>query len=151
MPRLLLRFRAGTGQFLRFCVVGGVGFGVDAAVLLLLVGAVGLNPMAARFASFGCAVFATFELNRRWAFAGATPQPYIQRLAAYLGVQGVGFLFNFGVYTATYLLLPAPFNAPILSLAYASVLALLVNFAGSHFIVFRRRSREDTDATATEG
>ncbi len=139
-PRRLLRFRSGGGQFLRFCIVGGVGFCVDAAVLLLLVGAAGLNPVAARFASFGCAVLATFELNRRWAFAGATPQPYLRRLATYLGVQGVGFAFNLGVYAAAYLILPAPFNAPVLSLAYASILALLVNFAGARFIVFRRGS-----------
>ena len=120
--------------------MGAVGFCVDAAGLLLLVGAAGMNPVAARFASFACAVLATFELNRRWAFAGATPQPYLRRLAAYLGVQGVGFVVNFGVYAAAYLLLPAPLNAPVLSLAYASILALLVNFAGARFVVFRRRS-----------
>ena len=139
-PGLLLRLRSDGGQFLRFCVVGGVGFCVDAAVLLLLVGVAGLDPVAARFASFACAVLATFELNRRWAFAGAPPQPYLHRLAAYLGVQGVGFLFNLGVYSASYLLLPAPLNAPVLSLAYASVLALVVNFAGARFVVFRRRA-----------
>ena len=137
---LFLRLRSGGGQFLRFCAVGGVGFCVDAAVLLLLVGVAGMDPVVARFASFACAVLATFELNRRWAFAGATPQPYLHRLAAYLGVQGVGFLFNLGVYSAAYLLLPAPLNAPVLSLAYASILALIVNFAGARFVVFRRRS-----------
>ena len=120
--------------------MGGVGFCVDAGVLQVLVGAEGMNPVAARFVSFGCAVLATFELNRRWAFAGALPQPYLQRLATYLGVQGVGFVFNLGVYSAAYLLLPAPFNAPVLSLAYASALALLINFAGARFVVFRRRS-----------
>ena len=121
-------------------MVGGVGFCVDAAGLLLLVGVAGMNPVAARFASFGCAVLATFELNRRWAFADASPEPYLRRLAAYLGVQGVGFGFNLGVYSAAYLFLPAPLNAPMLSLAYASALALLVNFAGARFVVFRRRS-----------
>ena len=130
----------GGGQFLRFCVVGGVGFCLDAVVLQVLVGADGMNPVAARFVSFGCAVLMTFELNRRWAFAGALPQPYLRRLATYLGVQGVGFVFNLGVYSAAYLLLPAPLNTPVLSLAYASALALLVNFAGARFVVFRRRS-----------
>ena len=140
MPGLLLRLRSGGGQFLRFCVVGGVGFCVDAAGLLLLVGAAGMNPVAARFVSFGFAVIATFELNRRWSFADAVPKSYLRSLAAYLGVQGVGFLFNLGVYSAGYLLLPAPLDAPVLCLAYASILALLVNFAGARFVVFRRRS-----------
>ena len=119
-------------------MVGGVGFCVDAVVLQILVGTEGMNPLAARFISFGCAVLATFELNRRWAFADAVPRPYFRRLATYLGVQGVGFIFNLGAYSAAYLLLPAPLNAPVLSLAYASVLALLVNFAGARFVVFRR-------------
>ncbi len=121
-------------------MVGGVGFCVDAAVLQLLIAAGSMNPVTARFVSFGCAVLVTFELNRRWAFAGAVQQPYLRRLAAYLAVQGVGFIFNLGVYSAAYLLLPAPLNAPVLSLAYASALALLVNFAGARLVVFRRRS-----------
>ncbi len=134
------RLGVGGGPFLRFCVVGFVGFLVDATVLQLLVGAAGMNPVLARFFSFGCAVLATFELNRRWAFAGAVPQPYLRRFAVYLGIQSVGFAFNLGTYSAAYLLLPAPFNAPVLSLVYASALALLVNFAGARFVVFRRRS-----------
>ena len=121
-------------------MVGGVGFCVDAAILQLLAGAEGMDPIVARFASFGGAVLATFELNRRWAFAGAVPQPYLNRLAAYLGVQGVGFVFNLGAYSAAYLFLPPPLNAPVLSLAYASALALLVNFAGARLVVFRQRS-----------
>ncbi len=127
------------GRFLRFAIVGAIGFAVDASVLLALVGAGWAGPIGGRLASFACAVLATFELNRRWSFEGAVRRPYPAMLLAYVGVQGLGFLCNFAIYAAALAVLPPPLNRPLFCLALASGLALAINFAGARLIVFRHR------------
>lgn len=128
-----------TASFPRFCVIGAVGFAVDGAVLLGLIRGVSADPLAARLASFACAVLVTFECNRRWTFRGAVQHPYIAELAAYLGVQGVGFACNFFIYASCYLALRPSTAAPLASLAIASAAALVVNYAGACLFVFPTR------------
>ena len=139
-PTLLLRVRGGAGQIVRFGVVGAIGFCVDETILQVLIRIGGLDPVAARFGSFGCAVVVTFELNRRWAFATAAPEPRLRRFVRYIGVQGIGFACNLAIYTGCYLLLPVPFNDPSLALVIASAVALVVNFFGARLVVFRQRA-----------
>ena len=124
-------------QFLRFCAVGAVGFVVDAGVLLIGLRVFGFDPIGGRLLSFSVAVLTTFELNRRWAFRAGRDRRYLASAASYLGVQGLGFLCNFGVYSLLYLALPPRFNAPLLCLAVASAVALLVNYVGASLVVFR--------------
>ena len=116
--------------FLRFCAVGAAGFVADAGVLALLVHGLRLDPIAARVVSFAVAVTLTFELNRAWAFGRADKRRRIEAFAAYLGVQGLGFACNLAVYTALFLVLPPPLNAPILCLGLAAMVGLGVNYAG---------------------
>ena len=129
--------RAEGGRFLRFCCVGGAGFGVDALTLMLLVHAAGLDPITARIPSAAIAILTTFELNRRWAFRGAGARRYGAALLAYAGVQSLGLACNVAVYTGFYLLLPPPLGAPLVCLVAASAAALLVNYAGASRVVFR--------------
>ncbi len=126
-------------EFLRFCIVGAVGFIVDAGVLMLCIHLLGQDAVSGRLVSFAFAVMATFELNRRWAFQRGGHGTYLATLAAYLGVQGLGFLCNLGIYTLLYVTLPRPFNAPLSCLVVASALALVVNYAGARLVVFRAR------------
>ena len=128
--------KAEAARFLRFCVVGVAGFVADAGVLMLLVHLAGANPIAARLLSFGIAVVVTFELNRRWAFGAIRHGSIPAAFAAYLSVQGLGFLCNLVVYTALILWLPAPFGAPLVCVAAASAVALLVNYSGARRLVF---------------
>ncbi len=125
-------------EFMRFCAVGTVGFLVDAGLLILAIQA-GLDPIAGRFLSFAVAVVATFELNRCWAFRGGGGKSFLKAFAGYLGVQGLGFACNFGVYTLLYTGLPRPYKLPLLCLVVASALALIVNYAGASLWVFRTR------------
>lgn len=141
MPsRIAAAGRAHGGAFLRFAAVGAVGFLVDAGLLMAAVHALGLGPLSGRLLSFAAAVLATYELNRRWSFRHAAPRPWLAGFAAYLGVQGLGFLCNLAVYTGLLLTLPPPLDAPLLCLFVASGIAMLVNFAGARFLVFRRRA-----------
>ena len=127
-------------QFLRFCAVGAIGFIVDAGVLLIEVHAFGVDPIWGRLMSFSVAVLTTFEFNRCWAFRRQGDHPYLAALASYLGVQGLGFACNFGIYTVLYLALPPRYNAPLLCLAVASLIALTVNYAGASLVVFRTKA-----------
>ncbi len=124
-------------QFLRFCAVGGIGFVADAGALAVATRLLGLDPITGRLLSFGIAVLVTFELNRRWAFKQRSAKPYWTALSTYLGVQGIGFACNFGIYAVLYLTLPLRYDAPLLCLAIASGAALLVNYAGASLVVFR--------------
>ena len=54
-------------QFLRFGFSGSVGFLVDVAVLYLAM-AIGADFYLGRGISFFCAVFATWQINRTFAF-----------------------------------------------------------------------------------
>ena len=125
-----------TPRFLRFCAVGGVGFMVDAAVLLLLIRMTRLDPLAGRLVSFSAAVFVTFELNRHWTFESSAGRPYGVQLARYLGVQSIGFACNLVVYAATYVLLRPWAAAPLVALGGASAAARMVNYLGTRAGVF---------------
>ncbi len=133
--------RDGLIRFLRFCVVGGVGFVVDASILMLAVTDGLLSPIPARFLSFGVAVFVTFNLNRRWSFdvAPEGSTSYVKHLVAYLGVQGFGFLCNLVIYAAALALLPGDLAHPVPCLVLASASVIILNYLGADLIVFRHR------------
>ena len=98
----------------------------------------GIPPIPARLLSFSVAVLVTFALNHRWTFAGAGSDGIAAAVIAYLGVQGVAFAVNFGIYAGWILWVAAPWNRPLLGLAIASMIGLIVNYAGSRFVVFGR-------------
>lgn len=117
-------------QLLRFGMVGGVGFAVDAGVLLALT-ALGGAPLLMRVLSFAAAVVVTWALNRRWTFA-ATEQRGREFLA-YLTVQSGGMVVNFAVFAAV---LTWTAQTPLIALAAGSALATAVNFTGARIWVF---------------
>ncbi len=50
----------GRSEFLRFVIVGGIGFLVDGGVLMALTRGAGLDPYSARVVSFVCAASTTW-------------------------------------------------------------------------------------------
>ncbi len=121
--------------FLRFALVGCVGFAVDGGLLLLLT-TLGWGPITARCVSFPAAVLATWWLNRSITFGD--DGPLLPSLLRYVGVSIVGTSVNFGVYSA--LVLGSAWMAaqPIVPFAIASALALVFNYLGSKHFAFRR-------------
>lgn len=120
----------------KFAVVGGIGFAIEAVILLGLTIS-GWNAFAARLVSFPIAVFSTWLLNRAWAFRDRR-RTYIQREALlYFVVQSSGLATNMIVFA---LVLSAMHSdalyVPILSLICASVAGLVVNFSGAYWLVF---------------
>ena len=123
-------------QLVRFVFVGGIGFVVDTGVLYLML-SLGLGYFAGRAVSFLCAVWATWQLNRRVTFAAPqTQSPWVEWLR-YLAAMSVGGGVNYAVYSGVVSMLrPAPW-LPILAVGAGSAAGLLVNFATAKWWVFK--------------
>lgn len=124
-------------QFLRFGVVGTLGFLVDAGVLMVMI-ALGLGPYAGRVISYVAAASATFALNRAWTFR---ERRGTGRVAAqwtrFLLVNLIGFAANYGTYALLLAAVPLVARQPVLGVAAGSVAGMFLNFALSRRLVFR--------------
>jgi putative flippase GtrA len=125
-------------EFLRFAIVGTVGFVVDAGVLYLML-YLGLGPYLGRVVSFLTAATATWLLNRRFTFRHLVgKRASLQEWLHYLLLMGLGFCINYGVYVLTlHALESAGKLAPMLSVAAGSLAGMCINFATSRTL-FRR-------------
>jgi putative flippase GtrA len=123
-------------SFMRFGVVGALGFVVDAGVLQLLL-MLGWGPVGARAVAIPVAVLATWALNRRFTFPEAQAGPALASLLRYAGVSAVGAAVNFIVYTALVLASATVAAHPMAALAVGSIAAMLVNYLGSRHFAFR--------------
>lgn len=123
-------------QILRYGVVGGLGFVVDAGLLYALI-TWGTDPYYARAISFAVALTVTWAFNRGWTFGHRGRAGAGRSYLGYLLVQLAGALTNFLVYAGVLgLLEPSPANA-VLALACGSALGLIVNFTGARFVFTR--------------
>ncbi len=128
-----LRRRQNWVQLLQFCVVGGVGYGVNLAVYTLLVHGAGLHYLAAAALSFVVAVTNNYVLNRWWTFRTARGRA---------AEQGARFLVVSLVSLAANLLILRGLVAGDLGKVSAQALAIVLvtplNFVGNKLWAFRR-------------
>ncbi|HEY9035711.1 MAG TPA: GtrA family protein [Pseudomonadales bacterium] len=122
---------------MRFAVVGGCGFVVDAAVLAVAVHGYGMGPIAARIISFSVAVMVTWLLNRTFTFNEETMHGPTRELVLYVLVSVTGFASNFTVYAALIYAFEWAAQYPVVALVPSSLLAAFVNYLGSARIAFR--------------
>lgn len=122
-----------------YLLVGAVGFVVDAVVLTLLVKLNIVDAYSARLLSFPPAVLVTWLLNRQLVFkSGArTFKSRTGEYGRYFTVQTLGALINLAVYMLCLALLPVLQQWPVIALAAGSAVALVFNFAGARYWVFR--------------
>jgi putative flippase GtrA len=120
---------------LSFLLVGGIGFVVDAAVLMFLLHATPLDPFSARLVSVAAALSATWILNRHITF-GPSGRAVIIEGARYGGVGAGTSLVNYAVYSA--LLLTFPGTEPLIALVLASATAMALSYLGYSRLVFDR-------------
>jgi putative flippase GtrA len=122
--------------FLRFCVVGVIGLGVDLAVLYALAWAMGWY--AARVLSFIAAATATWWLNRRFTFqadaSASVWQQYLRYMVSMLG----GAVLNYAAYMATLHWIHVPGQAA-LGVALGSCAGLTSNYLSARHLVFKQR------------
>jgi putative flippase GtrA len=125
-------------ELIRFLIAGVLGFVVDAGVLYLGL-AVGLGYFAGRAVSFLCAVWATWQINRRYTFTSNTRGSAWVEWWRYLAAMSIGGVVNYSAYSATVLTLRSVTFLPLISVAIGSLAGLVVNFATAKLWVFKQR------------
>ena len=128
----------GSSQLLRFVIVGGIGFLVDAGVVSLLVAVTDLGLYWSRLLSFLCAATATWALNRNFTFRGQGSVNRVREWGAFLAVSIGGAAINYGVYVLTIEAWPLARHFPALAVAFGSLAGMVFNFPASKYLVFRR-------------
>jgi putative flippase GtrA len=126
--------RAGSRAFLRFCLVGVVGFLADAGLTLLLTQTLHVSPVPARVVAFVLAASVTWHLNHQFTFRSTAG---VRSWLPYLVATSCGAAINVGVYSL-WLRHFGDGPAEILAgVAIGSVSALAFNFAASRAILGR--------------
>jgi putative flippase GtrA len=110
------------GQVFRFGMIGGLAFGIDAAVLSGLV-ALGLTPFVGRIGSIGVAIVFTWLMNRRLTFKVEAPPSWTE-FGHYVAISLMGASINYLVFSAA-TLAKAPM---LLALALGTACAMGFNF-----------------------
>ncbi len=137
LTRLLGAERAALAQeFLRFGVVGTIGFLVDSGVLYGAI-ALGAGLYLGRAISYVAAATATWALNRAWTFRGRGSGPVHRQWALFVVVNLVGFALNYGTYAALVATVATVAAHPILGVAAGSIAGMFTNFILSRRLVFR--------------
>lgn len=123
-------------QFLRFGVVGTVGFVVDTAVFYALWAALGFY--GARALSYLAAATTTWALNRAWTFRGrGADGGMAAQWGRFVVLNLGGFALNYGTYAALIATVPLCRAYPVLAIAAGSIAGMFANFGLSRAFVFR--------------
>jgi putative flippase GtrA len=124
-------------RFLRFALVGGAGFALDAGLLALLHNGAGLDPFSARVFSISIATFMTWRLNRGVTF-GASARSQAHEGMRYATVAALAAGVNYLAYALALILwrgLP-----PIAALVVGTATGMVFSYAGYSRFVFSARS-----------
>jgi putative flippase GtrA len=120
-------------RFLRFAVVGAIGFVIDAGLLVALHHGAGLDPFSSRLVSISASAFTTWRLNRSLTF-GASDLSQANEGLRYALVAAATAGFNYLVYVL--LLLGFPGLPPIAAAIAATLAAMFFSSAGYSRFVF---------------
>jgi putative flippase GtrA len=123
-------------SFLRFALIGVVGFLVDAGILTLAL-SLGADFYTGRVFSFVCAVTATWYMNRIYTFASQDPRR-LREWWRFVSVNAVGALINFTIYALLVSMIGLFASYPVAAVGAGSVAGLLWNFIMSHQLVFAK-------------
>ena len=128
-----------SSRILKFGLAGAIGFVVDSGVLLALVAA-GMGPVVARGFSIGCALVATWLVNRSLAFADRAPsRPNLPEFLRYVSASMVAVLVNFGVYWLLVHSIAVFARWPVAAVAIATGVSMCANFISYFKVVFARK------------
>lgn len=121
-------------QFLRFCMVGTVGFAVDAGTTMLLTQAVAVPPALARVLAFLVAASVTWILNQRFTFRASSG---IATWLPYVASTSLGALINIGIYLLWLRWAGHSAMQIVVGVAMGSVCALAFNYTITGHFIFR--------------
>lgn len=124
-------------MFLRFLIIGVLGFVVDAGLTHLLI-AFGLSPLLARPPAVVAAMLVTWAANRRFTFE-IQQRGSLSEVARYAGVAAVTLLLNLALYSCLVLA-----GVPVLLAIVVTTAAQAVfSFTGYRRFVFNAPARAE--------
>lgn len=124
------------GQFLRFGLVGALGFVVDTAIVYSTRPLLGLYWGGA-VAYLGAAT-TTWAVNRLWTFRTAPRAAAFRQWALFLSTNALGFALNRGTYALLVTAWDMAWREPIIAVAAGSLAGMALNFHFSRTIVFKK-------------
>jgi len=140
LPRRLYdRLTLGQRQFLKFSMVGGVGFVVDAGTYYMLTHYLGGGLVSSRFVSslvFGMTT--TFVLNNFLTFRGQGSGSIFSRYVKFATANIIGNLLNIGTHAVLVENLALFHRIQLLGVVAGTFVGLIFNFVGSKYFVFRQ-------------
>jgi putative flippase GtrA len=123
-------------HFVKFSLVGVVGFVIDSGVLVLLLMA-GLDPLGGRVCSYLVAASGTWYCNRRFTFRDRRSAAGTRQWLGFLAANSIGAMVNYGTFAALVLTVPTVAVHPVIGVAAGSIMGLACNFTLSRALVFR--------------
>lgn len=120
---------------MRFAVVGGTGFLVDAGLLAALHHGLGIDPFTARLVSICTSALTTWRLNRTVTF-GASDGSQAAEGLRYALVAALAAMLNYAIYAVTLLLRPD--WPPVIVAVGATLVAMFFSYAGYSRFAFQR-------------
>jgi putative flippase GtrA len=126
-------------QFIKFGMVGIIGFFVDSYALYGFMDFLGLDLYVGRLASYLVAATATWALNRIFTFQSSKGNYSNKRKqwGKFLLVNSIGGFVNYGVYAFLVSIYAVFTSFPVLAIAVGSISGLFFNFFLSRKIVFQ--------------
>lgn len=125
-------------SFLRFALVGIVGFIVDAGLLTLLIVGAGYAVVPSKVISLVAAITVTWLLNRHFTFQTRVFPSHVE-YAGYVAIQLIGALINFGVFMLCVTTWPKLVRWPVVPQAAGSAVALFFNLIVARKILYTAR------------
>nr|WP_294548642.1 GtrA family protein [uncultured Rhodopila sp.] len=122
-------------QFVRFGIVGAIGFVVDTATVYGLRSSAGLY--GAGVAGYMTAASSNWALNRMWTFRGRGSGPAHRQWALFMIANLGGFVLNRGTYAILVTYLPIAAEQPVIAIFAGVIAGLFLNFTLSRRFVFR--------------
>lgn len=119
-------------RLIRFALVGGIGFIIDAGLTTALQ-ASGLDIFSSRLIAIACAMVVTWRLNRSLTF-GASQTSQVSEGTRYVMVAALAALINYTVYALLMLSIPGMIAA--LAVALATGVSMVVSYLGYSRHVF---------------
>jgi len=152
IAKVPLRYQRTVRQFLKFGVTGAIGAVVDFSSYNILTRVVGWDDVytvfgyeviAANLVSVFLAILSNFYLNKYWTFRN-TSEAVVRQGAGYFALNFVTFILN--QILTSFFAFRVPFVAQVfgsqkdnIAKALAIGVILFLNFAGSKFLIFRKK------------
>ena len=123
-------------QASQFAVIGGIGFVVDASVLAALHHGLQFDIVWSRVVSFAIAVTVTWYLNRHNTFSDRKDDRAGREWGRYAAVNTFGAALNMAIFFSLVFQFEALRKMPLIPLAIASAVVMVVNFLASKHLAF---------------